>query len=290
MPAPVTEALNRAINSALRDAQLRERFLVAGITPGRGRTRPPMRAPSSRANSRSSRAWSSAPACGWSRDGQHGRHRHRRRRQRGLHPRRAPVRGPGLPRAPAGSRAAGQGHLDLAAGRLREALRQREIRLALRDRARAEPERPPDPLAAREGARRLGQRERPRLPARQPPRLRPLGAGRRDGLVVRGGRARLPSHRALGRRTRSGARRGRRDPCARAPPPRPAAAAFVEACLAAGLPRNRDWNDGTAIDGAVPCSSTSMADGAPPPRRNTSARPWPAATSASRPACWPRAS
>ena len=33
MPAPVTEALNRAINSALRDAQLRERFLVAGITP-----------------------------------------------------------------------------------------------------------------------------------------------------------------------------------------------------------------------------------------------------------------
>ncbi len=37
MPAPVTEALNRAINTALRDAQLRERFLVAGITPGRGR-------------------------------------------------------------------------------------------------------------------------------------------------------------------------------------------------------------------------------------------------------------
>ena len=32
----------------------------------------------------------------------------------------------------------------------------------------------------------------------------------------------------------------------------PAAAAFVEACLAAGLPRNRDWNDGTAIDGAGP--------------------------------------
>ncbi|MBR0652940.1 choline dehydrogenase [Roseomonas terrae] len=32
----------------------------------------------------------------------------------------------------------------------------------------------------------------------------------------------------------------------------PAAAAFVEACVAAGLPRNRDWNDGTAIDGAGP--------------------------------------
>ncbi len=32
----------------------------------------------------------------------------------------------------------------------------------------------------------------------------------------------------------------------------PAAAAFVEACIAAGLPRNRDWNDGTAIDGAGP--------------------------------------
>ncbi len=33
MPAPVTEALNRAINSALRDQQLKDRFLVAGITP-----------------------------------------------------------------------------------------------------------------------------------------------------------------------------------------------------------------------------------------------------------------
>ena len=32
----------------------------------------------------------------------------------------------------------------------------------------------------------------------------------------------------------------------------PAAAAFVEACLAAGLPRNRDWNDGSPIDGAGP--------------------------------------
>ena len=29
----MTEALNRAINQALRDAQLRDRFLVAGITP-----------------------------------------------------------------------------------------------------------------------------------------------------------------------------------------------------------------------------------------------------------------
>jgi tripartite-type tricarboxylate transporter receptor subunit TctC len=33
MPAAVTEALNRAMNQALRDAQLRDRFLVAGITP-----------------------------------------------------------------------------------------------------------------------------------------------------------------------------------------------------------------------------------------------------------------
>ena len=33
LPAPVTEALNRAINSALRDQQLKDRFLVAGITP-----------------------------------------------------------------------------------------------------------------------------------------------------------------------------------------------------------------------------------------------------------------
>ena len=33
LPAPVTEALNRAINSALRDPQLNERFLVAGIMP-----------------------------------------------------------------------------------------------------------------------------------------------------------------------------------------------------------------------------------------------------------------
>jgi choline dehydrogenase len=32
----------------------------------------------------------------------------------------------------------------------------------------------------------------------------------------------------------------------------PAAAAFVEACIAAGLPRNRDWNDGRPIDGAGP--------------------------------------
>ncbi len=32
----------------------------------------------------------------------------------------------------------------------------------------------------------------------------------------------------------------------------PAAAAFVEACVAAGLPRNRDWNDGSPIDGAGP--------------------------------------
>ncbi|MFN6956472.1 MAG: GMC family oxidoreductase [Acetobacteraceae bacterium] len=32
----------------------------------------------------------------------------------------------------------------------------------------------------------------------------------------------------------------------------PAAAAFVEACIAAGLPRNRDWNDGSPIDGAGP--------------------------------------
>jgi choline dehydrogenase len=32
----------------------------------------------------------------------------------------------------------------------------------------------------------------------------------------------------------------------------PAAAAFVEACLAAGLPRNRDWNNGSPIDGAGP--------------------------------------
>ena len=35
MPAPVTEALNRAINSALRDQQLGERFVTAGITPYR---------------------------------------------------------------------------------------------------------------------------------------------------------------------------------------------------------------------------------------------------------------
>ncbi|MBR0669545.1 Bug family tripartite tricarboxylate transporter substrate binding protein [Neoroseomonas soli] len=35
MPAAVTDALNRAINSALRDQQLNERFLVAGITPYR---------------------------------------------------------------------------------------------------------------------------------------------------------------------------------------------------------------------------------------------------------------
>ena len=32
----------------------------------------------------------------------------------------------------------------------------------------------------------------------------------------------------------------------------PAAAAFVEACVAAGLPRNRDWNDGMPSDGAGP--------------------------------------
>lgn len=33
MPAPVTEALNRAINAALRDPQLVERFITAGIAP-----------------------------------------------------------------------------------------------------------------------------------------------------------------------------------------------------------------------------------------------------------------
>lgn len=33
MPAPVTEALNRAINQSLRDPQLVERFINAGITP-----------------------------------------------------------------------------------------------------------------------------------------------------------------------------------------------------------------------------------------------------------------
>ena len=33
MPAPVTEALNRAINASLRDPQLVERFINAGITP-----------------------------------------------------------------------------------------------------------------------------------------------------------------------------------------------------------------------------------------------------------------
>ena len=32
----------------------------------------------------------------------------------------------------------------------------------------------------------------------------------------------------------------------------PAAAAFVEACVAAGLPRNADWNNGQPIDGAGP--------------------------------------
>lgn len=32
----------------------------------------------------------------------------------------------------------------------------------------------------------------------------------------------------------------------------PAAAAFVEACIAAGLPRNADWNNGQPIDGAGP--------------------------------------
>lgn len=32
----------------------------------------------------------------------------------------------------------------------------------------------------------------------------------------------------------------------------PAAAAFVEACVAAGLPRNADWNNGRPIDGAGP--------------------------------------
>lgn len=33
MPEGTTLALNRAINTALTDAQLRERFLIAGITP-----------------------------------------------------------------------------------------------------------------------------------------------------------------------------------------------------------------------------------------------------------------
>ncbi len=32
----------------------------------------------------------------------------------------------------------------------------------------------------------------------------------------------------------------------------PAAAAFIESCVAAGLPRNRDWNNGQPIDGAGP--------------------------------------
>ena len=65
---------------------------------------------------------------------------------------------------------------------LRPALRQRQVRLALPYRSRAGARRPQHPLAARQGGGRLGRGERAGLPARQPARLRPLGAVRRARL------------------------------------------------------------------------------------------------------------
>ncbi|CAA9231409.1 MAG: Oxidoreductase, GMC family, partial [uncultured Acetobacteraceae bacterium] len=74
----------------------------------------------------------------------------------------------------------------------RPPLRHPEVRLELPHGGRAGAGQPADVLAARQGHRRLRQRERPRLPARLAPRLRPLGAIRRPRLELRGLPPRLP--------------------------------------------------------------------------------------------------
>ena len=93
---------------------------------------------------------------------------------------------------PARSRPLGPQPVDPHPHGLRAPLRHAEIRLELQDGSRAGAGRARDVLAARQGHRRLGQRQRPGVPARLAPRLRPLGAIRRPRLELRGLPARLP--------------------------------------------------------------------------------------------------
>ena len=107
-------------------------------------------------------------------------------------------------------------------------------------------------LAARPGHRRLRQRQRAGLPARQPARLRPLGAVRRARLVLRRLPAGLPQAGDLPRRrtASSAARTGRcRSPRCRNPPS--AARPSSRPARALGFARNRD-NNGEWFEGVAP--------------------------------------
>ena len=85
--------------------------------------------------------------------------------------------------------------------------RLRHVRLGLRDRPRAEPQQPPHRGHARQGAGRLVVDQRDGLYARQPRRLRPLGAEGRARLVLCRRAALFPALRDLRERRRHLARR-----------------------------------------------------------------------------------
>ena len=105
-----------------------------------------------------------------------------------------------------------------------------EVRLALLLRAGTGPRRPQAAHAARQGAGRLLLDQRARLRARQCAGFRPLGAGRRGRLELRGRAALLPA--------RGDARRGRRRvPRRLGPAPDALRPAFESA--ACGLARGR---------------------------------------------------
>ena len=118
------------------------------------------------------------------------------------------VRGPRQPGPAARGRRARPQLLDPRPDRLLPDHFRSEARLGLPDRAGAGPERPPDPLAARQGARRLVLDRRPRLHPRPEGGFRPLAPARQSGVELRRRPAVLQARRGSGARPRRLARRG----------------------------------------------------------------------------------
>ena len=121
---------------------------------------------------------------------------HRRRRLRGLCPGQSPERERVDPRAAArGRRPARRGSVDRHAGQVGVADRL-EVRLGLRDGARAGPAESPHRLSARQGPRRLERDQRDDLHSRPPVLFRSLGTRRQHRLGIRSAAAVLQEVRA----------------------------------------------------------------------------------------------
>ena len=140
-------------------------------------------------------------------------------------------------------------------------------RLGLRDRARAQPQRPPHRGDARQGAGRLVVDQRHGLHARQSRRLRPLGAEGRARLVLCRRAALFPARRDLGGRREHLARRRRPARHRIRQDPRPAVRRLARGRRAAGLPRDRRITTASSRKASAAANTRSATAGARRPAR-----------------------